>query len=361
MNLKEIEELMKREKNIRNYERLLAIRMFILGTKPDDIAEEIHRSRATIYNWISLFSKNGWESLKFRYSTGKKPKLTPDDFAQLRDVLETKKPKDIDFLKTDQEYWDIEISLEFINGYFGTDYTYYGVWRILREKLKFQYTKPYPKNYKRPENADEILKKRIGDAVDDVLSLKDNKNFRVVLWDEASFQNKPNTTRILAPPNTKSTIDVSYNPKQGIKAFGWIDISGNVGTISSDSSKRKDFKEALLMFRKLYKKEEPILILMDNAKIHKGEEMNVFYKDNSILPVFFPVYSSDLNPEEQIWRMVRKPLKNKIFKEKSDIREALESAVSKIDNLTNLLGSWIKKFIPIDAYPHIKSPYILSS
>ncbi len=156
----------------------------------------------------------------------------------------------------------------------------------------------------------------------------------------------------------KATIDVSYNPKQGIKAFGWIDLSGSLGVISSDSSKRNDLMEALLLFRKLYSKDEPILILMDNARIHKGEEMEMFYKDNGIFPVFIPVYSSDLNPEEQVWRVVRRPLKNKVFKEKSEVREAFKNAFSKIDNLEGLLGNWIKKFIPIDAYPHISSPYI---
>ncbi len=99
---------------------------------------------------------------------------------------------------------------------------------------------------------------------------------------------------------------------------------------------------------------------MDNARIHKGEEMNVFYKDNDILPVFLPIYSSDLNPQEQIWRMVRRPLKNKVFKEKSEVREAFKSSFSKIDNLAGLLAKWIKEFIPRDAYPYISSPYVSS-
>jgi transposase len=116
-----------------------------------------------------------------------------------------------------------------------------------------------------------------------------------------------------------------------------------------------------LLFRRIHNEEEQILMLMDNAKIHKGEEMNVFYKDNGILPVFLPIYSSDLNPEEQIWRMIRRPLKNKVFKEKSEIREAFKSAFSKINNLAGLLGKWIKEFIPIDAYPYISSPYVPSS
>lgn len=152
--------------------------------------------------------------------------------------------------------------------------------------------------------------------------------------------------------------DSRGNPKQGIKAFGWIDISGILGAISSDNSKRSDLKEALLSFRRLYSEKEPILMLLDNARIHKGEEMEVFYKDNGILPVFFPVYSSDLNPEEQVWRMVRRPLKNKVFKEKGEIREAFKSSFSKINNLANLLGKWIKEFIPINAYSHVSIPYL---
>ncbi len=115
------------------------------------------------------------------------------------------------------------------------------------------------------------------------------------------------------------------------------------------------------MFRRFHNNEEKILMLMDNARIHKGEEMDVFYKENGILPVFIPVYSSDLNPEEQIWRMIRRPLKNKVFREKSEIREAFKSAFSKINDLAGLLGNWIKEFIPMDAYLHISSPYVSSS
>ena len=159
MNIEEIEELMRKQREKRNYERLLAIRMLMNGMKPDDVAEEINRSRATIYNWVALWNQNGWESLKYKAPPGKKPGLSPDDLEELNEILETKTPRDIDFLNTDQNYWDIEIAKEFINGYFGTNYTYYGAWRILREKLEFQYTKPYPMNYKRPEDAEEILKK----------------------------------------------------------------------------------------------------------------------------------------------------------------------------------------------------------
>lgn len=52
------------------------------------------------------------------------------------------------------------------------------------------------------------------------------------------FQNKPNTTKILAPPNTKATIDVSYNPKQGIKAFVWNEMFSKI-LLSLDSHRTR--------------------------------------------------------------------------------------------------------------------------
>jgi len=62
MNISEIEELMKRKtKETTTFGYTHAYCM-----KPEDIAEEINRSRATIYNWASLWNKNGWKSLKYK-------------------------------------------------------------------------------------------------------------------------------------------------------------------------------------------------------------------------------------------------------------------------------------------------------
>ena len=177
----EIEELMRKENEKRNYERLLAIRALIKGRKPEDVAEEFGRCRATIYNWAKLWNENGWESLKYKAPDGRKPKLDADKLEEMKDILATKKPGDFDL--------------------------------------------------------------------------------------------------------------------QSIKAFGWVDMTGNFGALQAERCKREDFKKALLSFRKRYLEEVTILF---NAKIHVGEEIKVFYEDNNILPVFFPKYSPDLNPEEQV-------------------------------------------------------------
>jgi transposase len=42
----------------------------------------------------------------------------------------------------------------------GVQYSYGGVWKIFRKKLKARYGKPYIKNEKRPTDADKIFKKR---------------------------------------------------------------------------------------------------------------------------------------------------------------------------------------------------------
>jgi transposase len=41
----------------------------------------------------------------------------------------------------------------------GIDYSYDMVWKVLRKKMKVKYGKPYIMNAKRPDDAEEILKK----------------------------------------------------------------------------------------------------------------------------------------------------------------------------------------------------------
>jgi len=159
MTLEAVETLLRTLKTKRNYERLMAIRLLLKGLDPSVVAEELHRSRATIYNWAALWNKRGWETLRYQPSPGRPAKVTPGQVEELAEILSTQTPIDFLWLHQEQAYWDLETTTDFVNGYFETNYTYFGVWRLVRERLGFQYTKPYPTNYQRPLEAERHLKK----------------------------------------------------------------------------------------------------------------------------------------------------------------------------------------------------------
>ena len=74
---------------------------------------------------------------------------------------------------------------------FGVSYSFRQVSRILRS-FGMHYSKPYPENYRKPENAKGILKERLTDA------LKNKKGQCVIgFFDEASPQTTDNKQKIL--------------------------------------------------------------------------------------------------------------------------------------------------------------------
>jgi hypothetical protein len=69
--------------------------------------------------------------------------------------------------------------------------------RILKEKLGMHLSKPYPHDYRRPDNAEEILK----DRVEATLSELETKGYTlddiaIGFVDESSPQNTANTVRV---------------------------------------------------------------------------------------------------------------------------------------------------------------------
>ena len=64
-------------------------------------------------------------------------------------------------METHAVFWDPELVREYVLKRFGVDQTYSAIWKIVREKFKLNLIKPYSKDYRKPDNAEAILKKRI--------------------------------------------------------------------------------------------------------------------------------------------------------------------------------------------------------
>ncbi len=69
-------------------------------------------------------------------------------------MKELTKPEE--FLKS-KPYWTTKEARELIGEEFQVDFSEAQVRRILKEKLKMNFSKPYSLNYRRPSEAEEIL------------------------------------------------------------------------------------------------------------------------------------------------------------------------------------------------------------
>lgn len=156
----------------------------------------------TLYSWKNNWNEEGEFSLEnFQgIGGGRKSKLTREQMGILKNELHSKEGLTTRQVKN------------LIKNLFNIEYSDSQVWRILR-KIGMNLQKPYPQDYRRPENAEEILKERLKDTFVKIIKDHPNieiKNIGLGLLDESSPQTTANTVRLW----TFDKIRVKKTPKR---------------------------------------------------------------------------------------------------------------------------------------------------
>ncbi len=144
------EELLKRikslEKDAKVLQRLYFIKYRYEGVAVEDAAKRVGISKQVAYIWQDRWNKEGYGGLKPKFAGGKPSKLSDNQKKQLKTIL--KKRND----------WATEEVRELISKEFKVKYTLKQI-RIILKNFDMKLAKPYPHDYRRPDNAEEILKK----------------------------------------------------------------------------------------------------------------------------------------------------------------------------------------------------------
>ncbi len=146
VSLDELRSHYRNEKDSRVKERLLAILHLYEGKMVKEVSMVVKRSVRSIERWVREWNEKGYDGLTPRFTGGPKPKLADSEWDKIVKEIENRGMtlKDVTVYVKDTR---------------GVHYGYKGVWEVLRRKRHIPYGKPYKMNRKRPENAEEILKR----------------------------------------------------------------------------------------------------------------------------------------------------------------------------------------------------------
>jgi putative transposase len=138
-------ELRSYSRSKRMHERLCFIRMRYKGYTVEEAASANGMTTKTGYNIQELWNEGGMAALEPRFGGGRRSKMTDEQKAELEHILSecsmsTKGVK------------------EYIYEEFGIEYTNKQVYVILH-KMGLNFAKPYPKDHRRPADAEAVLKK----------------------------------------------------------------------------------------------------------------------------------------------------------------------------------------------------------
>jgi transposase len=126
-------------------ERLIFIRMRYRGYSVEEASSNTGFTLVTGYNVQKLWNEGGMAALEPKFGGGRTSRLTDEQRDELRDVL----------LIAPMSTRDVH---SYIMNEYGIEYTMKQVWEILT-KMGLHHAKPYPQDHRRPDDAEDILKK----------------------------------------------------------------------------------------------------------------------------------------------------------------------------------------------------------
>ena len=144
------EEMLKRikslEKDTKVLQRLYFIKYRYEGVSVEEAAERVEISKPVAYIWQERWNNEGYEGLKPKFAGGKPSKLSEDQKDQLKEILNKR------------DDWTTEEIKKLISKEFKVEYSLKQI-RIILRLFGMKLAKPFPHDYRRPDDAEEILKK----------------------------------------------------------------------------------------------------------------------------------------------------------------------------------------------------------
>jgi transposase len=115
----------------------------------------------------------------------------------------------------------------------------------------------------------------------------------------------------------------------------------------SEKSNLYDFVSVLIEQKWIdhFKLEKRIVIALDNAKIHKAKLAKKVAKMLNIKLIFFPKYSSDINPIERVWYSIKDKLSTKYIENETFLKEQFAHYFYIYAKSKTLTENWLKNYI----------------
>lgn len=333
-NTEEIRERLKFEKDERIKIKLIFLNI-LLSNREMEIREACDLCGIAVptgYLWVRKWNEEGYEGLKDKEGKrGRPPKLSEEEFEKLKEYLKSK------------TYWTTKEVKILIKKKFGVEYSDDQVIRILRDKIGMKFSKPYPKDYRRPKNAEEILENQLGLTF---LLLKEKgikpEEVAIGFIDETSPQNTANTVRVWSFGKVvieKNTTRFKTN------TIGFYAIRGKSVKDFLINSKARSIVGFLEKIREENASYRAIIVVIDNFPSHKSKIVKEKAKELGIYLVYLPPYSPDLNPIEFIWKSIKRELSLVLVRNLEEMKHFIGRAWDNLSKLLTFAKSWIEKFL----------------
>ncbi len=299
-----------------------------------DIAQGLHISLRTVYNWLDLFIRRrfAWLCGHHFAGRGRKAKLNAEQLDRLYELIK-KGPLKAGFTCG---AWTSSMIAVLIEREFGVTYNPRYLCRLLHQ-IGITYQQAAFVSAKIDEEEHQA-KRRQWDRETWPFILKQARKLNAVILfgDEVSFAQWGSLCRTWAPRGKQPLVPTG-GKRKGMKVFGVIEVEH--GDFLYMECEGRFNAEAYIGFLdyviSVY--ECPVILIEDGAPYHRAKVVNEFKAEMAEQGLLFveqlPSYSPDKNPIEKLWKNTKKEATHcRYFETFEDLRQAVLSAFEKYLN-----------------------------
>jgi transposase len=335
----ELVEHLTEEKNITIKFKLAFLKCFSkLGRDLEEVCHDFGIAVSTGYLWIRTWNQAGYAGLAEEgQRTGRPPRLDDWDIILLKHLLRQ------------QPTWTTAEVKELIEREFGLTFSPDQVVRILRHRVKLHFSKPFPRDYRRPADAEAQLQASLHEVF---MTLKDKgisqEDIALGFIDEASPQNRANTVRVWSfeknPVVDKNTTHFKSN------TIGFYALQGVSVHAFLANSKEESVVSFLTQVKAANATAKAIVIILDNYSSHHAATVKRMAEDLDIYLVYLPFYSPDLNPIEYIWKSIKRILSREFVHTLDEMKEKITEGWNVLSGSLSFAKHWISEFLKPESY-----------
>jgi transposase len=303
---------------------------------PEIVADVLGISRSAIYEWLRREASGGLNALDTGQAPGAPPVITPAMDDWLRDTVRYKTPRDFGY---DVVLWNRHLLAELLKKEFGVPVGDSTVSLHLRQ-LGLSYRKPW---FRAAEQNPRHVERFLNETFPRIQKLAKKIQADIAFEDEAGVGLQTHAGKTWGPVGQEVSVPVTarrggLNVLSAITATGWLRFSIHDGKINAD--RYIEFLEQLLAGRS-----RPLIVIVDRAPFHRAKKVRDFVRAHrtQIRVYFLPSYSPELNPDEQVWNLLKSKMIGKTtVKNKPELKRKIESALGSIQQRVDLVKSFFQ-------------------
>lgn len=317
--------------------RFQAIDLRKNGWKINKIAEAFGVRREAVSRWMSKASKYGKNSLKSTKAKGKEPKLNKEEQIKIVSLM----------IKPATEYgfenplWTCKKIQRLMKDQTGRSLSISNVW----EFAKRWNLSPQIPNKKAKERNESAIKRWVKEEWPKIEKHRRRWQAMLYLQDESGVYLSPVVGTTWAPKGKTPTIKVSGS-RQKLNLLSAVSPAGRlVFKIHQKKVKSGEYIEFLTQIMK-YHPNRKVIVITDNASIHKSNLVRGFIKSNDkIFAIYYlPTYAPELNPDEHIWGYLKNYLLNAHqAKNINELKDLTRKKMNSIKQNTELISNFFMR------------------